>query len=91
VVEVLRTSPGGTVEVPALADAVASLSDDAAEDVAVLLSHSDLPKLAAARIIAYDDEARVVEYDSDPLVERCLDVAETYRSENGGHCPTESS
>ena len=90
VIEVLRTVPGGRLGVSALADAVASRSEAATEDITAPLYHSDLPKLSAVGVIAYDDEDDVVEYDSNPLLERCLDVAESHRSDDWVYRSTES-
>jgi len=91
VIEVLRASPRGTLEVPTLVDAVATTGDVASDGVASSLYHRDLPKLAAAGVISYDEENDVVEYDTNPLVERCLDVAESYRSEEWVHRSTNRS
>ncbi|WP_123537342.1 DUF7344 domain-containing protein [Halosimplex salinum] len=79
VIEVLRTTPRGSLEVATLVEAVATVSD--VDDLTSSLSQRHLPKLDAAGVVDYDEEAGVVEYDSDPLVERCLDVAELYRSD----------
>ncbi|WP_415382631.1 hypothetical protein [Halosimplex sp. TS25] len=81
VIDVLRSAPRSSLELPALVDGVAAKTDEDAATVASDLYHGHLPKLAAAGVIDFDEETRVVDYDSAPLLERCLDVAETHRSD----------
>ncbi|MFC7142386.1 hypothetical protein ACFQMA_21430 [Halosimplex aquaticum] len=81
VIEVLRTAPRGSLEFSALADAVAAVTDDDVADLAPALYYSHLPKLDAADVVDFDAEAGVVDYDSEPFIERCLDVAGTHGSE----------
>ncbi|WP_436923849.1 DUF7344 domain-containing protein [Halosimplex amylolyticum] len=80
VIEVLRTAPHGSLELPALVEGVASKTDDDPDELAPALYHTHLPKLDDAGVIDFDGERGVVDYDSAPLLERCLDVAETYRT-----------
>jgi len=90
VLAVLRTAPRGSLERMELAGAVTRLLEHEDEETTrQALVHQDLPKLAEADVIEYDRETGVVTYDSDPLVERCLDVAETYHSENWLRSPPE--
>jgi len=81
VLEVLRTAPRGALELPALVDAVATECDEDPDALASMLHHRHLPKLDDAGAVAFDREEGVVSYDSHPLVERCLDVAQSYRSD----------
>jgi len=81
VLEVLRTAPRGALELPALVDAVATEFDADDEDLESQLYHHHLPKLERAGVVEYDREEGVVVYDSHPLVERCLDVVQSYLSD----------
>jgi len=81
VLEVLRTAPRGALEVPALVDAVATECGGDAEALESVLYHHHLPKLDSAGVVEFDRQEGVVVYDSHPLVERCLDVVQSYRSD----------
>jgi DNA-binding transcriptional ArsR family regulator len=81
VVTMLRAAPRGVLELPALVDAVATECEGDADALASTLHHHHLPKLDDAGVVEFDREEGVVSYDSHPLVERCLDVAQSYRSD----------
>ncbi|WP_135362612.1 DUF7344 domain-containing protein [Halosimplex halophilum] len=81
VIEVLRTAPRGALELPALVEAVATECGVDADALRSTLHHQHLPKLDEAGIVDFDREEGVVSYDPHPLVERCLDVAQSYRSD----------
>jgi DNA-binding transcriptional ArsR family regulator len=85
VVEVLRAAPRGVVEFSELVDAVAVDGDGDPEALASTLYHRHLPKLDDAGVVEFDREEGVVSYDPHPLVERCLDVAQSYRSDQWLH------
>ena len=91
VVEVLRTAPRGSLAASDLVDAVAAVCEADADDLAPTLYHRHLPKLDEAGVVDYDAEAEVVSYDSDPLIERCLDLAETHRSTNWLRAPSKTA
>jgi hypothetical protein len=90
VIEVLRTAPRGALELPALVDAVATECEADAEDLASALRHRHLPKLDEADVVEFDPEEDVVSYDPHPLVERCLDVVQSYRSDQWMRRPPRS-
>jgi hypothetical protein len=81
-IQVLRTAPRGSLDVDTLADGVVSLCDNDPTETESALYHTHLPKLDATDIVDYDTGSDTVEYNSDPIVERCLDVAETFESDS---------
>ncbi|WP_459195079.1 DUF7344 domain-containing protein [Halosimplex sp. J119] len=80
VIEVLRTAPDGSLDLPVLVEGVASETGDDPEKLAPALYHTHLPKLDDAGVIDFDPGPRVVHYHSAPLLERCLDVVNTTNS-----------
>ncbi|ELZ25602.1 hypothetical protein C475_10378 [Halosimplex carlsbadense 2-9-1] len=81
VLQVLRTAPRGALELSALVDAVATECGEDPDALASALHERHLPKLDDADVVEFDREDGVVTYDSHPLVERCLDVVQSYRSD----------
>ena len=81
VVRELLAHPGDTVEIETLGALVAERETSVAgtdgasrRSVVVSLLHVHLPKLADARIVAYDRDAGTVQYVENALAEDILDV-----------------
>jgi len=55
---------------------VGDQQDSEREDVVASLYHTDIPKLADAGLINYDERSEPLRYRGHPLVEACLDLAQ---------------
>lgn len=72
-----RDTPGDVASVEDLADEISKEDHGGADQVALRLHHSVLPRLAAADVVAYDARSRTVRYHGHSELETLADrVAE---------------
>lgn len=85
----LREAEGNAADLDALVEAVSdeagpagTTADDERRDVRATLRHVHLPKLAAAGLVEYDEEAERVRGTTGAIEGRLLAAAEAYTAES---------